>query len=400
MIIKPMDYINRKILPRIEAALARGKSILFLGPRQTGKTTLIKQKISVDAYFSLLDPRVRVRYEKDPLLLAKELDLVIEKTGKKPLIFIDEIQKIPQLMDLIQLLIDADKAQFILTGSSARKLKHGAQINLLPGRVVIIYMDSLSWQECKNNTDLDDILIYGSLPNVIMTKGSQNKNDDLYAYTSIYLEEEVRAEALVRNIGGFARFLELAASESGSVINASKLSQFIGVAQSTIADYYQILEDCLITFRIDPIIKTKSKRRLIKAPKYLFFDLGVRRACANEGPTLSLKTLGDLFEQFVGLELIRYVHMDKPHAKVHYWKDASGPEVDFVLENEQIYIPIEVKWSENPNLHDAKHLIKFLEDYPNAPHAYIICRTPHAYAIHEKITALPWQEIISLFEKI
>ncbi len=392
-----MDYINRNILPRIEATLARGKSILFLGPRQTGKTTLIKEKVPVDAYFSLLDPHIRLRYEKDPLLLAKELELLIKKSTKKPLIFIDEIQKIPQLMDLVQLLIDDNKAQFILTGSSARKLKHGASINLLPGRVVIIYMDPLTWQECENNTDLEQLLIYGSLPNIITTTDLQNKNDDLYAYTSTYLEEEVRAEALVRNIGGFARFLELAASESGSVINASALSQFIGVAQSTITDYYQILEDCLITFRIDPIIKTKSKRRLIKAPKYLFFDLGVRRACANEGVQLHLRELGDLFKQFIGLELIRHTHIHLPHAKVHYWKDVSGPEVNFVLENEQRYVPIEVKWSPTPNQRDAKHLYKFLEEYPNASHAYIICRTPRAYAIDEKITALPWQEIITLF---
>ena len=153
----------------------------------------------------------------------------------------------------------------------------------------------------------------------------------------------------------------------------------------------------IIAFRIDPIIQSKTKRRLIKAPKYLFFDLGVRRACANEGVQLSIKTLGDLFEQFVGLELIRNTHINCPQAKVHYWKDSSGPEIDFVLEKDQIYIPIEVKWSEHPNFRDAKYLHKFLDEYPNAPHGYIICRTPKPYAIAENITALPWQEIIGVF---
>ncbi len=392
-----MRNINRTILARISAVLARGKSILLLGPRQTGKTTLIKQKIPVDGYFSLLDVQTRLRYEKDPLLLSKELESLTQ--NKKPLICIDEIQKIPQLMDFIQLLIDEDKAQFILTGSSARKLKTGVNINLLPGRVVIVYMDPLTWQECQQDTHLEEILAYGSLPNIITTTDHTYKNDDLHAYTSIYLEEEVRAEALVRNIGGFARFLELAASESGSIINASKISQAVGVAQTTITEYYQILEDCLIAFRIDPIIKTKSKRRLIKAPKYIFFDLGVRRICANEGAQFSIKTLGDLFEQFVGLELIRYKHIYAPEIKVNYWKDANGPEVDFVLEKEQHYIPIEVKWSEHPNIHDAKHLHKFVDEYTNAPKAYIICRTPRPFAISESVTALPWQDMVTLFEK-
>ncbi len=398
MIIYPMNYIDRNILPRIEDTLARGKSILLLGPRQTGKTTLIKQKMSVDAYITLLDPHTRLRYEKDPLLLAQELKLLIQNSDKKPVIFIDEIQKIPQLMDLIQLLIDENQAQFILTGSSARKLKHGTHVNLLPGRIVIIYIDPLTWQECAIHTHLEEVLIYGTLPNIITQINNSYKNDDLYAYTSIYLEEEIRAEALVRNIGGFARFLELAASESGSVINLSKLSQIVGVALTTIADYYQILEDCLIAFRIDPITQSKTKRRLIKAPKYLFFDLGVRRACANEGVQLSIKTLGDLFEQFVGLELIRNAHINCPQAKVHYWKDSSGPEIDFVLEKDQLYIPMEVKWSENPNFRDAKHLHKFLEEYSNAPHGYIICRTPRPYSIAENITALPWQEIVTFFQ--
>jgi predicted AAA+ superfamily ATPase len=136
--------------------------------------------------------------------------------------------------------------------------------------------------------------------------------------------------------------------------------------------------------------------RLIKSPKYLFFDMGVRRACANEGTKLSQKNLGDLFEQYVGTELVYYGLLTSPDIKVKYWRDSAGPEVDYVLDQSHEYTPIEVKWTDKPNISDTRHIKKFIEEYP-IKKAYIICRTPYRYKITENIIALPWQEISLIF---
>ena len=163
-----------------------------------------------------------------------------------------------------------------------------------------------------------------TLPKIISHQNLQHKNIDLKSYVSIYLEEEIRTEALVRNVGSFARFLELAASESGNIINLRKLSQEVGVAHTTIAAYYQILEDCLIAERIEPLRHTKTRRRLSASPKYLFFDLGIRRLSANEGTQLPAKHMDLLFEQFVGLELTNLINLNHQCCKLHFWRDVSG----------------------------------------------------------------------------
>jgi predicted AAA+ superfamily ATPase len=395
-----MSYIRRKIAKSILDHLARGKSILLLGARQTGKTTMISQEILPDLMYSFVDPEVRIRYEKDPALLAKELKLTLQSWNKPPVIFIDEIQRVPNVTDIAQLLIDQKKAQFILTGSSAHKLKHGTSINLLPGRVVALTMDPLHLDELpESDRKLQNILIYGTLPFIVLEENNDNRETDLRSYVTTYLEEEIRAEALVRNIGNFSRFLELAASESGHSVNFTKLSQDIGVATTTIMDYYQILEDCMITMRIDPLIHSASHRRLIKAPKYLFFDLGVRRACANEGPKLSEKHLSHLFEEYIGIELIHQIR-NIPNSKLRYWRDSSGVEVDYVLEHAGQYVPIEVKWTETPTTKDARHLNKFLSEYENTKSGYIICRTPHPIKITDHVIALPWQQMMQLIQAL
>jgi predicted AAA+ superfamily ATPase len=157
-------------------------------------------------------------------------------------------------------------------------------------------------------------------------------------------------------------------------------------------DYYQILEDCMIALRIDPIIHSPSHRRLIKSPKYLFFDLGVRRACTNEGAQLPEKYLSHLFEQYIGIELIHQIR-GLQNAQLRYWRDSNGVEIDYVLENSGKYIPIEVKWTEEPSIKDSRHLQKFLSEYENTDKGYIVCRTPHAVEISENIIALPWQAL-------
>lgn len=393
-----MRYINRKIAKVIQGVLKRQKSVLLFGARQTGKTTMINTEIKPDLSFTLMDPVVRLRYEKDPSLFSRELAYALSTYERPPVVFIDEIQRIPHIADMAQVFIDEKKAQFILTGSSAHKLKHGTAVNLLPGRVVALTMDPFHLDELPaDKKELNRLLVDGSLPFIISDDHPADRELDMRSYVTTYLEEEIRAEALVRNVGNFARFLELAASESGQVINFTKLSQDIGVASSTIIDYYQILEDSMIVSRVDPITHSRTHRRLIKAPKYLFFDLGVRRACANEGALMSEKNLGHCFEQFIGLELLHLLR-ERMRGFLRYWRDANGVEVDYVIEMEGSYCPVEVKWTDNPTLKDARHLSKFLSETPNAKHGYIVCRIAAPAMITEKITALPWQKISQCVE--
>ncbi|NCT57444.1 MAG: DUF4143 domain-containing protein [Legionella sp.] len=223
---------------------------------------------------------------------------------------------------------------------------------------------------------------------------AQSQEIDLYSYVSTYLEDEIRAEALVRNIGSFSRFLEIAAGDAGKQLNFTRLSHDLGVADTTIANYYQILEDCMLILRIDPISESYTKRRLVKSPKYLFFDLGVRRVCANEGTGLPKKIMADLFEHYVGNELVYQSQLRSPQINVRYWRDAAGPEIDYVLDIAHRYTPIEVKWNDKPDMHDARHLKKFMEEY-ETDLAYIVCQTPHRYHLAENIVVLPWQEIVA-----
>jgi predicted AAA+ superfamily ATPase len=394
-----MGYINRAIQPKIEHALAIGKSILLLGPRQTGKTTMLKH-ITQDFLISFIDPRVRQRYEKDPSLLADELKTLAAQHTKKPLIIIDEVQKVPEIMDVVQYLIDDDIAQFILTGSSARKLKKNKQINLLPGRVIVFTLDALSIEELSKQSakaNILDFMLYGTLPGVINTQLKQDKEELLYSYVTTYLEEEIRSEAVVRNLSHFSRFLELAAAESGLTVNYSKLSQTIGVAHTTIAEYYQILEDCLVAFRVEPFLKSRTRNKLSKSNKYLLFDLGVRRLAANEGTKLPTVILGHLFEQFVGLELIKLGRLQPERPTLRYWKDLDGPEVDWVLQLENNLVPIEVKYTDSPKADDAKHLKVFLNEYEEAKMAYVVCQCPRSIKLADNIVALPWQQLNSIF---
>lgn len=395
--------------------LQRGKSILLLGPRQTGKTTLIRHlqtnlKFQTSRFISLANLKERIRYEKDPSLLTSELEYWAKnfekKTTKKsakelPLVIIDEIQKLPLLLDAVQDLVDQQLIQCILTGSSARKLRRGSEdVNLLPGRVIPLRMDPLTGTEIPESVSLESLLLEGSLPEILQQDSVEDKEMLLEAYVLTYLEEEIRAEALVRDLGLFARFLEFASSESGCITHYTKISQELGVSHATVVGYYQILEDCLVAERIEPLTKSSVRKKLSKAQKFLFYDMGVRRIAAREGRGPTRERWGQLFEQFIGLELIRQIRLMRKRYRVMYWLDPSGPEVDWVIDAEERYIPIEVKWTDRPSSADARHLQIFLKEYPNASHGFVICNTPHPYQLSEKVTALPWRQLGECFKVI
>jgi predicted AAA+ superfamily ATPase len=385
-------YIKRGIGHRIEHALKRGKSVLLLGPRQTGKTTLV-ERMNPARTITFARAENRQRYEKYPALLADELRaLARERTPGLPLVVLDEVQKVPALLDSVQDLIDNNIAQFILTGSSARKLRRHQPVNLLPGRVSVLYLDPFSILEYPES-NLEKLLLDGSLPGIVGVPDEQDREQDLADYVLTYLEEEVRAEAAVRNLGAFARFLELAASESGRIINFHKMAMDVGVTNPTIAGYFQVLEDCLIASRIEPLSKSSTRSKLTKSDRYLFFDLGVRRSAAREGRRPPSAQWGNFFEQFIGLELLRHFRSNRS-VKLRFWRDPDGPEVDWVLDVEGTYLPIEVKWTDAPTLRDARHLQVFAREYPTFGQSIIICRTPERVMLSPSITALPWQNFL------
>lgn len=389
-----MGLLQRSLQKKLSRILERGKSVLLLGPRQTGKTTLISQ-YKADLEITLLIAKTRRQYEADPDQLIREVQALKKSNGNPPLVIIDEIQKVPALMDGVQYLIDKKLGQFILTGSSARKLRHNRNINLLPGRIIQLYLDPLTLDEVPvPYPSIEDFLLYGSLPAIYLENDSFIREEELDSYVDLYLEDEVRAEALVRDIGAFENFLRLAAIESGNIVNFDKISQDVGVARTTIAGYYQILEDCLIAERIEPYTTRKTRKKLTKSPKYLLFDLGLRRLAAKEQPVLLHKYLGDLFEQFIGLELIRWSRLQDVKTTVHFWRDLAGPEVDWLLHRNKTLLPIEVKWTDTPSYRDAKHLELFLKEYPTTTQGYVVCQVLQPQTLSEGIEAISWKDLI------
>lgn len=391
------NFIQRSLISKITNSLKRGKSILLLGARQTGKTTLV-QTIKYDRYINLMNPELRLRYENRNTNLIQEIKALSIKLNTKPIIIIDEIQKVPPITDSVQILIDENIASFILTGSSARKIK-----NLLPGRVIKYELHSLTIQELQtysSDLHLKNLLLNGSLPGIITVNKPENIEEELTSYVALHLEEEIRKEALVRNLSAFSDFLRLACIESGNIINFRNISQEVGVAHTTISEYYRILKDCMIITEFLPLVKTNSRRILTKSSKYALFDLGVRRVGAKESFNRDVKHLSFLFEQFIGLELKKIIDLEQQKINVLFWRDHNGPEIDFVLEKQGIYTPVEVKWTKNPTEKDIKHIITFQKEYPVSKYGYIVCQTPYPMQLSDKIIAISWKNLNDIFQEI
>lgn len=385
-------YFARQLQPALARHLGRGRSILLLGPRQTGKTTLLGD-LRADLAVSLASPAVRQRYERDPSILAGEVQAVADArtAGRVPLVTIDEVQKVPALMDVGQDLIDRRIATFVFTGSSARKLKRGRDLNLLPGRVVVLRLDPLLVEEL-HPPRLEEVLLFGSLPGMCTTPEPSDREADLRSYVETYLEEEVRQEALVRNVGAYGRFIELAAREAGRVANYTRISQDVGVTSVTIQSYYEILCDCLIAERIEPVVASRTRKKLTKASRYLLFDTGVARVAAREGRQLPRARMGELFEQFVGIEIVRYCRLHAPEARLRFWRDPDGPEVDWVVDYPGGFLPIEVKLGDRPSERDVRHIEVFIEEY-GARRGLVVCSVPRPMKLTPRVTAVPWQEL-------
>jgi predicted AAA+ superfamily ATPase len=240
------------------------------------------------------------------------------------------------------------------------------------------------------SADLDTRLAFGELPGIAAAP-EEDRDELLRAYAIVHLEEEIRREAMVKDWGAFLRFLRLAAAESGQILNYAAISNETGVSQPTVKSHYQLLEDMFIGFHV-PAWSASPRKHLLSTPRFLLFDLGLRHVAAGLMPSREVVRAnpGPLFEQWVGIELWKRLQY-LGGGTLHYLRTKDGSEVDFIIASEGKLIPIEVKWTENPRLSDARDLLVFLREHPKkAKHAYLVCRCPLPVQLHDKVTALPW----------
>lgn len=330
-------------------------SIFLFGARQTGKSTLLRNQLKGAIYIDLLDSELLMRFRSKPNLLYEMLQDKDEQT----VVVIDEIPEVPELLNEVHRLISEKGIKFVLCGSSARKLKRKGH-NTLGGRALPCYFFPLVSAEIPN-FDLDKALLHGMLPTHYFAKNPQRL---LAAYIDVYLKEEILQESIVRQLGTFQRFLEVAALSNGEMINYSNIATDCGIKVHTVRAYFDILEDTLIGYRIPAYTQT-IKRRLIQAPKFYFFDVGLPQYLLNR-TTIAQGTIeyGHAFEHFIVQELVAFIRYNHKKETLSYWRTHTGVEVDAVIGDAQV--AIEIKSTNNIQSKHLKGLKSFVSDYRHA----------------------------------
>ena len=335
------------------------ESYFLFGPRGTGKTTWLKKKYPKALWVDLLNPEEERKFSMHPERL---IDL-LEGRAETRTVVIDEVQKVPEILDVVHGLIEEKKGwQFVLTGSSARKLRRSG-VNLLAGRALWKNFHSFTFEELGDRANLEEALVTGLIPLVCQAPSPKEK---LRAYVNLYLQEEVKAEALVRNIGEFARFLEAMAFSHGSTLNLANVSRECEVPRKTVESHLEILKDLLLGFTLT-VFEKRAKRQLIQHPKFYYFDPGVFRVLRREGfLDCSTEVEGGALEGLVANHLRGWVKDQIEEYELYFWRTRAGLEVDFVLYGPEAFLAVEVK--NNTKIHpaDLKGLEAFADDYPEA----------------------------------
>lgn len=373
--------------------LPKSNTFFLFGPRQTGKSTLIKNTFSHEKcyWYDLLQTDTYTRLAAHPELFREE---VLARKPKITHVIIDEVQRIPELLNEVHFLSEQPGSPFfVLTGSSARKLRAG-KANLLAGRALTFHLFPLTLQELGDQFSLSKVLRFGSLPRIFLEKTEEDASKRLRAYVDTYLKEEIQFEANVRNLPPFLQFLSLAAEENGHQISYSNMARETGVSYQAIKGFFQILEDTLIGQMLYPYSKSVRKR-LSKHPKFYFFDLGVKRALArklNVPLERHTKEFGEAFEHFLILEMLRLATYKTSDYIFSFYRTLAGAEVDLIIETPQgRTIALEIKTTATPSAKDCAGLRSFLEICPKAE-LFIASFTPHRRKIGN-VTILPWQEV-------
>ena len=370
-----MDIPRLLNLPK----LLTTKSYFLFGPRQTGKTFMIRRQFPKAKYYNLHETDTFLKFNQAPQRLRQEL------TGKDKLVIMDEIQKLPLLLDEIQVLIDDRQVRFLLTGSSARALKRKG-LNLLGGRARTKRLHPLCYRELAHEFDLVKALDRGLLPSLYF---SDSPYEDLQAYVGTYLKEEIAAEAVVRNLPAFSRFLTVAALCNGQMLNYSKIASDAQVPKSTVQEYFHILRDTLLGDDL-PAWRRTEKRKPLTTAKFYLFDVGIvrhlqRRRQLQEGSP----EFGEAFEAYLHHELRTYCDYEGV-PDLAYWRSTSDFEVDFILNDRTA---IEVKAKANVSDRDLRGL-RALQEERLLKH-YVVASLETAPRRVDGIQILPWQEFLT-----
>ena len=361
------------------------KSSFFLwGPRQSGKTTLLKSRFPEAYRIDLLKTDERIRFEQKPMRLREEIRaLPHEKT-----IVIDEIQKVPALLDEVHYLMQEDMRTFILCGSSARKLRR-THANMLGGRALKRELLGLSAFELEEHFSLERMLNNGPLPPHYL---NDDAKEFIAAYVDLYLKEEILDEGLSRNLPVFALFLRAAAIGDTEVTNYSNIARECGVASPTVRGYYEILEDTLIGAFL-PAFTRRAKRRVQHAPKFYFRDVGiVKHLVRRHKVEAGSEVFGKAFENWIFHELSVHVRNQTTPYEIAYWRLSSGIEVDFILGDAET--AIEVKGKQNLHNRDIRHLEQFRKEFPEVKQLIAVCLEPRERITDSGIRILPYQQFI------
>lgn len=382
------------MLPR-KISLSESSSFLLLGPRGTGKSTLLRERYANGSalWIDLLDPETEHRFALRPSTLRE----LIAGAPATDWVVIDEIQKVPALLDVVHGCIEAPpgdgrRVRFAMTGSSARRLKRGA-VNLLAGRAFVHHLFPLTSHELGADFDLVRCLKFGTLPATLGFDADADRNEFLRAYARTYLREEVWSEHLIRRLDPFRRFLEVAAQCNGEILNFSNIARDVGVDHKTVASYFEILEDTLLGFTLEPWHASVRKRQR-KAPKFWWFDSGVVRALAG---TLSVDLVarsggfGRAFEHFVILEIVRAADYARSDFRFFYLRTKDDAEIDLIVERPgRPPALVEIKSADSVEPRHVRDLQRFLPDFPGAV-ALCLSRDPMRRKMGD-VLALPWQE--------
>ena len=376
-----MDYINRNV---DLCKILENKSLFLFGPRQTGKSSFIKNQLmnnDIAMFWTLLDGRLRLKVLADPSILRQEVEV---RNLRDCIIIIDEIQKCPELLDEVHFLIEERNIRFLLTGSSARKLRSSG-VNLLGGRATQRHFHPFNFAEIGNhpNYNLSYIFEHGLLPSMFL---SSDIEEDLSAYVDTYLTEEIAAEGFSRNIPNFARFLTVASVSNSQLINYTNIASDSQVPVQTVKQWFQVLEDTLLGYQVESFTNTK-KRKAITTSKFYFFDIGIARALRNiPTPKENTTEFGEYFEHLICMELKSWIDYKHPRSNLTYWRSTSNMEVDFCIDEE---IAIEVKSSSNVT---EKHLkgLKALREEGIFKRYIVVCQEEHPRII-DGIEILPWK---------
>lgn len=375
-----IPYMGKIVKRLFQLNLPKERSAFFWGPRKVGKSYWIANNLPHATVINLLETDTFGEYSAQPGLLRERF---CKHSG---LVVIDEIQKIPLLLDEVHGLITKnDKIQFLLTGSSARKIKRGYG-NLLGGRAWKRNMVPLSLLEV-DDFDLEAVMKSGLLPPHFL---SPNPIEDLRSYISDYLKEEIAAEAMTQEIPAFSDFLRVSALTSSELLNYTNVGREAGVSTKVVRRYFQILEDTYLGYRLLPWTKSK-KRRMIETEKFYLFDVGVANYLARRMPVIGSGDFGKSFEHYILMELKAYQAYRNPEMEITFWRTSTNHEVDFLINDREI--AIEVKGGNRVHAGDLQGLTALIEDGP-VKSACVVSLERQIRHVEKEITIYPWREFI------